>query len=425
VSRKQLRAAAALAAMLVLVAVGVWTWPLGDDQQPPKQPAATGSDGQPDRGRRTSEDDRAERSRRPGGALELALQDDAVFLHRRHYDRERAFRQATELGVSRLKVNALWASTLGEQAGTAAAPASPRYRWTPYDRLIEAARRHGISVELALTGPAPAWATGDGRVGPTRPSAARFGEFARAAAEHFRGRIDRYSIWNEPNYETWLAPQARAPAIYRGLYEAGYRAIKHADPTAKVLFGETAPYAQRGRAIAPLKFLRAVTCRTASYAPARPCAPLEADGYAHHPYEFSGPPERPYPGADNVTIGSLDRVTAALDRLAAAGALRTPAGKPLDLYLTEFGYFAIGKRALPDARRAEYLTRAFEIAARNPRTRQMLQYLLVSPPPGTPGGLFDTAVLTTDGRPRPSFDALAGWARRETDRGRVVRSGGQ
>ena len=71
-----------------------------------------------------------------------------------------------------------------------------------------------------------------------------------------------------------------------------------------------------------------------------------ADGYAHHPYDFANPPAAPYPGADNVTMGTLGRLTTALDRLAAAKALRTPDGKPLDVYLTEFGYFASGRVAV-------------------------------------------------------------------------------
>src|SRR5256885_14632128 len=159
---------------------------------------------------------------------------------------------------------------------------------------------------------------------------------------HFDGRVDRYSVWNEPNYVGWLAPRHSEPSLYRALYSHAYDAIKKAAPSAQVLIGETAPYAEKGRAMAPLEFLRKVACRTAIYAPAKRCAPLRADGYAHHPYEFANPPQAPYPGADNVTVGTLRRLTRALDRLAQARALTTPAGKPLDVYLTEFGYFATG-----------------------------------------------------------------------------------
>ena len=79
-------------------------------------------------------------------------------------------------------------------------------------------------------------------------------------------------------------------------------------------------------------------------------------------------------------------------RLAAAGLLSTPAGHPLPVYLTEFGYYRSGPHALAPDTRAAYLVRAFGIAARlYPRVRQILQYLLVAPPPGYPGGRFDTS----------------------------------
>ena len=51
----------------------------------------------------------------------------------------------------------------------------------------------------------------------------------------------------------------------------------------------------------------------------RKCPKLKADGYAHHPYDFRHAPNFQYPGADNVTIGTLSRLTRALDRLKRSG----------------------------------------------------------------------------------------------------------
>jgi hypothetical protein len=350
------------------------------------------------------------------GRLEVALQDDAVFLQRSYFDREKALAAAQLLGVTRLRVLVIWARVPGAQPDSRKQPSQPHYDWSAYDSLIDAAAKHGIRLQLDLTGPAPAWAAGDHRQGVVRPDASLFGEFAAAAARHFKGRVDRYSIWNEPNYVGWLAPLDRQPALYRALYMRAYAAIKGADPSAAVLIGETAPYAEKGRALAPLGFLRGVTCRTAIYAPARPCAPLRADGYAHHPYAFADPPQAPYPGSDNVTIGTLGRLTTALDKLARGRALTTPSGKPLDVYLTEFGYFAQGSLAQPPAKRARWLEAAFDIAERNDRVKQMLQYMLVSPPGGV---RFDTSILGTDGTPTPAFRGLARWVHSNAENGRV------
>jgi len=341
--------------------------------------------------------------RAPARGIEIALDDDPVFVRQDHYSRELAFEQARRLGVSWIRVVVPWHTVAGGSATRRRPPAGRIYDWTVYDGLVGAARAHGVQVEMALAGPAPAWATADGRVGVDRPEPGSFAGFARSAARHFRGLIHRYSIWNEPNHVAWIAPLQAAPTVYRRLYAAGWAAIKQVDPRAQVLIGETSPHGRPGKVISPLRFLRAVACAR--------CAPLHADGYAHHPYEFADPPERSFPGPDDVTIGSLGRLTSALDRLAAAGLLSTPGGHPLPVYLTEFGYYRSGPHALAPSTRAAYLVRAFGIAARlYPRVRQILQYLLVAPPPGYPGGQFDTSLLTQTGVPTPAFKALAAWA---------------
>jgi hypothetical protein len=273
--------------------------------------------------------------------------------------------------------------------------------WGQLDSFVDAARAEGFNVQLGLIPPAPADATGNGQPGSFRPNPDRFGEFARRAAERYRSRVRRWSIWNEPNLVNWLTPVAEMPRLYRGLYLAGHRAIKSVSPDAQVLIGETAPYVRPGDGMAPLSFLRRVVA----------AGPLTADGYAHHSYDFEAPPERDYPGDDNVTLGSIDRLLGALDRHAAAGELRDGRGEPLDVWITEFGYFQTTGRALPPQRRAEYIRRAYDLAAsKHPRVRQLLQYLLVSPPEGFPGGRFDTSLLTRDGTPTPAFDALRDWA---------------
>jgi hypothetical protein len=348
--------------------------------------------------------------------LEVALQDDAVFLNRSYYDRERALAQAQKMGVTRLRVLVIWARVPGAEPNKKTAPTGPKWNWANYDSLINDAARHGIRLQLDLTGPAPAWATGDGKQGVVRPNAKLFGEFASAAAKHFKGRVDRYTIWNEPNYVGWLAPAHSEPQLYRALYSHAYDAIKKADPSAQVLIGETAPYHETGKAMAPLKFLRGVTCRNEIYAPTKQCPTLHADGYAHHPYEFANPPQAPYPGADNVTVGTLNRLTTALNKLASVHALETSDGKPLDVYLTEFGYFATGPVAVPPAKRADYLKTAFGIAARNPRVKEMLQYILVAPPPGV---RFNTSLIEQDGKPTQPYLALSEWAQGQVGSGRV------
>jgi hypothetical protein len=340
--------------------------------------------------------------------MEIAVQDDAVLVGRLYYNRDRALDQIRDLGGNRIRINLTWTEVLGrKQSGRRYQPSSLVYHWDKYDAAVNAALARGIRVHFTLTGPAPRWATANHRVGVYRPDSGKFGAFTRSVAQHFWGRVDRYSIWNEPNYKGWLQPHKQSPRIYRALFRAGWRGIKSVG-NVQVLMGETSPYAIKGRAIAPLAFLRGVTCTDRRWK--RHCMGIRADGYAHHPYEFKHKPEASYPGRDNVTIGTLRRLNVALDRLSNNGALKTPYGQPLHIWLTEFGYFASGKYHMPVGRRAAYLKRAFQIARNNPRVHSMLQYLLVSPPKQWAN--FNTSIALKNGTPTAPYWALKQFAGR-------------
>jgi hypothetical protein len=362
--------------------------------------------------------------------MEVAVQDDPIFLHRDYYDRDRALTQAREMGASRLRVSLGWAAVLGDQARQASVPQQPVYDFSRHDDLIDAAAAFGIRVQLNFIPPAPAWATGTRRVGVERPNVRRFGQFVRAAADHFRGRVDRYAIWNEPNHVGWLTPQKTAAAQYRQLYLEAYKQVKRADASAQVLIGELVPYKNGSRSSAPLLFLRQLTCtRTAAGIPgnrgyrmrkAGRCPALRADGLAHHPYEYRGPPENGYPGSDNVTIGTLSRMNSALAELGRLRALATPTRKTVPIYVTEFGYFGAGRNSHPDLRRASYLRRAYEIGVANPTVRQMTQYLLVRPPRRYTGSYFDMSIVHMTGEPMQPYRELQRWSARAVRRGEIV-----
>jgi hypothetical protein len=335
--------------------------------------------------------------------MELALQDDAVFVDQRWMERETALDHAVELGATRIRVNVLWARLLAHGADSRHAPQTIAYDFSRIDALQAAAAARGVKLQLTIAGPAPAWATGDHRTGNFRPDPAKFGAFAKVVAKHFKGRVDRYSIWNEPNWNTWLSPGKNAAGLYRGLYSAGYKSVKAVDPKAKVLIGELAPVGG-GRAIAPLKFLRDVTCSKVDYKAAKRCAPLKADGFAIHPYQFTSAPHVLAGKADDVPIGGLSRLTSALDKLARRKALRTPSGAKMNLYLTEFGYLTEGERAQKPKVRASWLASAFALAQRNPRVKQLLHYQLVDPPEDE---VWHSALLHSDGSPQSTYAGLA------------------
>jgi hypothetical protein len=375
--------------------------------------------------------------------LEVAVQDDLLFLHRgaqagSYFSRDTAFDKVREMQGSALRVNVIWTHAVAnDQERLKRKPKRVRYDWAPYESLVELAAGYGVKVQFSLTGPAPVWGTKsrDANRAYLRPNPRYFQQFVRAVAKRFKGKVDRYSIWNEPNYRTWLGPQREAWWRYRQLYQVGYRAIKRADRRADVLFGEMSPYDTR-HAVPPLKFLRDVACVDKKYRPTKRAVrerraglfskkrcsggPLKADGYAHHPYEFRKAPHRAKRGRDDVTMATLDRLTAALDKLERSRALMPRRGAWLPLYLTEFGYFRAGDRKISERRRAKWTVKGFKIARKNPRVKQLLYYVLVRPPGGT---FFDLSLLDHDGKETRAYRAIVRWATRAAERGDIKRPG--
>ena len=334
--------------------------------------------------------------------MELALQDDATFVTQEYpkMKHAQAFPLLNQLGVKWLRVNIGWAGVVGlKDARAKRKPANVRYDFGSYDTLINAARANGVQLEVGLTGTAPAWATADKKIGVNKPNAARFKEFVQAAVDHLGPHVDRWSIWNEPNHTGWIKPLKSQAAIYRALYLAAYPIIKGADASDQVLIGETAPYASRkGVATPPLQFIRQLAQKGG----------LKADGFAHHPYDFSHAPNYKFPGKDNVTLSGLNKLTKLLDSLTKSKKLTTPSGGKLDLYLTEFGYLRSGRQKQSESNRVKYLKQGYDMALKHPRVRQMLHFLLVQP--AKKYRFFDTSLVSQSGGKTKAFGALAKWA---------------
>ena len=349
--------------------------------------------------------------------LEIGVQDEGAFVglpgigpnpRHTHY----AFRTARKLHAQVEKILVIWRWV--ERGGSVGG----RYDWSHYDGVIAAARRHGLEPQLTLTGPAPSWDTGDGRPGVFRPDPRAFRRFTEAAAAHYAGTVRRWTMWNEPNWPSWLAPTRAAARIYRRLYRAGWTGIKRVDPHAQVLFGELAPMGRPEAATPPLRFLRAATCRNRALEPTRRCRTLFTDGFAHHPYTLRWPPTFPGPGPDDVTMGSLARLRQVLHVLAKRHALETPAGRPPDLYLTEYGFHANSRR-IREPLRSRYAVEGFRLAAAEPHVREIVWYQLVAQRPSAERR-WDTGLVGSNGHARPTLKALAHWIARAIRAGLVA-----
>jgi hypothetical protein len=281
--------------------------------------------------------------------------------------------------------------------------------WDRLDALVAEAGRRGITLHLNLTGPVPRWATKSKKDNVTRPSTKEFRAWATAVGRRYAKSVNIWSIWNEPNQRQFLMPQYKkgkpvSPGIYRGLYQAGVKGLKVANPKDTFLLGETSPRGN-SQTVFPLDFLRGMLCLDRSYHRTRKCKKHDANGYAHHAYTTSKGPRFVPPDKRDVTLGVLSRLTSALDKAGRAGALP----RHLPIYLTEFGIqtFPDHIQGVSFARQAAYLAVAEHMAYVNPRVRSFSQYLMSDDPPHKSKynryAGFESGLRTHKGKKKPAY----------------------
>ena len=376
------------------------------------------------------------------------------------------------LGVDRVRVFVGWGEVAPhpdasrEPSFDAADPAAyPAANWSTTDAIVRDAKADHIALDVLIGGSPPLWASGPGRPAPThgdphpywKPSPTEFGQFVTAVGTRYSGhyippgasrplpRVGFWSIWNEPNLGTYLAPEMThsyssvevAPRLYRGLVDAAWTAL-HATGHGRdtILFGELGPAGSTAAgapglyaAMPPLEFLRALYCVNAGdqlrglQASARGCpttaagsarftaqnpALFKATGFAMHPYSFYKlPPAERIPDSPGyINLAAISTLETTLDRL------QRVYGSPttFPIWSTEYGYITnppnVHTGVSPTVA-AEYLNWAEYISWKNPRIRSYDQYLVTDPPLTNPPAKqpFATGLETSTGVAKPAYAA--------------------
>ena len=363
---------------------------------------------------------------------QLAIfQDDSLLLTSGDAVRESTLDEISALGADAVKAQLDWATVAPggriKPSGFDGSDPSQYPGWGVYDEFVADAQARGFEVILALSPPAPSWAT-KGRRGRyerfDRPSAREFGRFAEAAATRYES-VDVWSFYNEPNLFKYLYPQSRngvpvAPHQYRGLVRSGEAGLRRAGAGGDtVLFGELLPQGNAAtgpqKNLAPLRFLREFFCLDSGYrafrgraARSRGCQDYKRltglDGFAYHPYTRGGGPGVREISSDDATIRSLGRVTRVLDR---ARSKRRIGGRRLPIWITEFDFqsdppdpFGARLKRIPVFMGISELW----LAQRNRRVAAYSQYTM-NDTPGDPG-LWQGGLRFSSGRKKPGvYDA--------------------
>lgn len=158
--------------------------------------------------------------------------------------RERAIRMAAEAGFHWLRQEFTWEDLEIHGKGDFQDRRHAPYRsaWAKYDQLVDLAEQYDMAIIARLSNP-PEWTrTLTDTVGTYAPPdhVQDFADFVSAVVTRYRGRIQYYQLWNEPNiYPEW-GVYPISPEAYTALLKAGATAARAADPNVVIISGALA-----------------------------------------------------------------------------------------------------------------------------------------------------------------------------------------
>lgn len=279
------------------------------------------------------------------------------------------------------------------------------YDWWKPDNIVQMVEEAGLKLLVRLDRQ-PFWAQED----PEHPlenappaNLQDFGDFCGAVAGRYRGRIQAYQVWNEPNLTREWGEEVPDPAAYTELLRVCYEAIKAADPQAIVISAGLAPTGQTPPiAIPDTTFLQGMYDAGASayfdvlghnapgYAAPPEMSPAEAtEVYGHRSFTFRRVEDLRQIMVEN---GDEAKQVAILEM-----------GWTLDKVNEGYSWYAVDAQT-----QADYLVRAYAYAREHwqPWIGLMTTIYLADYTWTEENEQYWWAITLPDGTPRPAYDAL-------------------
>jgi hypothetical protein len=157
-----------------------------------------------------------------------------VFLWGNAATTARDLQLARDAGFHWVKQRFEWRNIEGKAKG--------QFEWNEPDRILDAISQSGLKV-IARVDNQPQWAsssiTWPGSGPPDNPS--DWTDYLTALATRYKGRIQAYEIWNEPNLDREWGNKPPDAKAYTAMLKASYAAIKAADPQALVVSAGMSP----------------------------------------------------------------------------------------------------------------------------------------------------------------------------------------
>ena len=295
-------------------------------------------------------------------------------------------------------------------------PAPGRYdeeRFAELDALVERAAAGGVSVLLSVA-KAPDWSRPTAEMDGPPQDPAHFQSFMRALAARYRGRVDAYELWNEPNLRReWNGVPLSGRDLVT-LIQVGAAGAREADADATLISGAPAATGINDgvNAIDDRVFLEEMVAAGVGDV---------VDGVGVHPYGWANPPTASAADAspsapthnDHPSFFFADTLDDYRTLLDGAGYAKMP------LWVTEAGWgSAEGMGAQPPAgaafmahvsewQQAAYTLEALAMAqARDGVGPVFLWNLNFAPTFGPAFSESFYSLLRPDGAPRPVYLAL-------------------
>ncbi len=317
-----------------------------------------------------------------------------------------------DLGVSWVRVPVVWGTMETSKASI---------DFTSLDAQIDALATAGAKLLLTVSS-APDWARNTTTESGPPTDFNDYANFIGALANRYKGKVQAYEVWNEPNIRREWSGRPLSAASYVEMLRLAYAAIKRADPAATVVSAGLSPtgYNDGVNAINDRTYLRqAYAAGLANY----------SDAIGAHPNGWANPPDATCCTASPGVSGWFnDRSFYFRDTLKDYRDIMTQNGDSgTFIWVTQFGWGS-SEAVAPDpnavdpnfgfvnftsqAQQAQYVARGFELGRTLGYVGPMFLWNLNGCPavgnqPQSPDFVACYfSLLNANGDPRPAYDAV-------------------
>lgn len=327
-----------------------------------------------------------------------------VFLWGNPQTTQRALQLVNEMGFGWVKQMFEWRYIEPHEKG--------KFDWVEPDRVVSEVEKAGLKM-IARLGDQPKWANPGiwPTVGPPR-DLADFGNFVGALAERYKGRIQAYQIWNEPNLAREWGNQPPNPAQYAEMLRIANLEVKKADPNARVITAGLSPTTAAGAIAMPdVEFARGMY--KAGARESFDFLGVHAAGYKAPP-ELS-PDEIAKDPKYNHGEGAKGRIYGFRHAEDMRQVMLANGDADKRMVILEFGWTSDPRptspynwHAVSEEDKASYLVRAYEFARKNwqPWIAAMNVIYVCDPAWTKENEQYYWSITNPDGTTRPAYEAL-------------------